>query len=737
MLIRPRPLPAYYWSNKLKTLSLDLEYCYGIRRLQTTLDYTNAKAIAVYAPNGSMKTSLAQAFEDISRGTDSKDRIFPNRPTKRVVKVDGAADLGRENVLVVKPYDEVFGHSAQTSTLLVNAELRKEYESLHADIDAAKAAFLKGLKEQSGSKRSLDKEISSTFTASDDQFYIALGRIKEELQNQTDTPFASVPYDLVMDEKVLSFLGTKDFKVAIDGYIKKYNELIGKSNYFKKGTFNYYNAATIAKQLADNGFFKARHTVNLNAESPLEIKSEEELEAIISNEKEAISNDPDLRKKFADIEKQIQKNVALRDFEQYLQNHEDLLAEFANVAAFKEKLWKSYIKAKYALYIALVEKYQAAEARRKEIQEQAAKERTQWEDVIDIFNTRFFVPFTLKPDNKVDVILGQQPLLTLGFIFNDGLEDAAIGRDTLLQALSTGEKKAFYILNILFEIEVRRKAKQETLIVVDDIADSFDYKNKYAIIQYLTDISEDLQFRQLILTHNFDFYRTLESRFVSYEDCFMVSKTNTGVELGKAKGIKNVFVRDWKPAFFSNTQKKVACIPFMRNLIEYTKGDADQDYLRLTSLLHWKPGSDKATIADLDDIYIRLFETQGASTDATRPVMDVIRDEAAKCLNAPEGINFENKVILAIATRLAAEQYMIKKINDDAWVGKISADQTAKLVKKFKSLFATHAKAISVLQRVVLMTPENIHLNSFMYEPILDMSDNHLRQLYEDVIALT
>jgi hypothetical protein len=36
----------------------------------------------------------------------------------------------------------------------------------------------------------------------------------------------------------------------------------------------------------------------------------------------------------------------------------------------------------------------------------------------------------------------------------------------------------------------------------------------------------------------------------------------------------------------------------------------------------------------------------------------------------------------------------------------------------------------------MLMTPENIHVNSFMYEPILDMSDEHLRKLYEEVLAL-
>jgi len=51
-------------------------------------------------------------------------------------------------------------------------------------------------------------------------------------------------------------------------------------------------------------------------------------------------------------------------------------------------------------------------------------------------------------------------------------------------------------------------------------------------------------------------------------------------------------------------------------------------------------------------------------------------------------------------------------------------------------MFPTNAAAIGVLNRVILMTPETIHLNSFMYEPILDMSDEHLKQLYADVQKL-
>ena len=43
---------------------------------------------------------------------------------------------------------------------------------------------------------------------------------------------------------------------------------------------------------------------------------------------------------------------------------------------------------------------------------------------------------------------------------------------------------------------------------------------------------------------------------------------------------------------------------------------------------------------------------------------------------------------------------------------------------------------LKILKDVVLMTPENIHLNAFMYEPIVDMSDEHLKQLYSDVQGL-
>ena len=166
------------------------------------------------------------------------------------------------------------------------------------------------------------------------------------------------------------------------------------------------------------------------------------------------------------------------------------------------------------------------------------------------------MPFTLEAKNKIEVLLGQTPIIELGFTYSDGIDKVSLQRDDLLKSLSTGERKALYVLNVIFEIETRRKNRQETLVIIDDLADSFDYRNKYAIVQYLKDISDYDQFKLLIMTHNFDFLRTIESRFINYNKCLMASRSIDGVTLEKASGVRNVFTRDWKLHFFARSEEK-------------------------------------------------------------------------------------------------------------------------------------------------------------------------------------
>lgn len=701
------------------------------------LDFSNTQAYAIYAPNGVMKSSLAQTFQDAANKVPSEDRLFPTRPTSRQITDEDGDEIEGERVLVVLPYDEEYGPTEKTSTLLVNADLRKEYEALHIAIDEAKATLLKAVREAGKSKSNFEYEITSAFTSGDD-FELAVTRIKDELEKQKDAPFAEVEYDIIFNDKVLKALETKELRDAVEDYIRRYNELLSASTFFRKGTFDYYNAGQIAKSLADNGFFEARHTVNLKSSGKvLEINTQNELENVIDEEKMAILQDEELRKKFDDVAKRLQKNAELRRFCTYLQDNEPLLSRMNNLAKFKEDVLKSYLKIHHTLYLELMERYKATAKRKKDIENEARNQQTQWEEVIGIFNDRFFVPFKLETKNRIEVMLGNEPIVELGFTYVDGDESVAVDKQNLLKVLSTGEKKALYILNVIFEVRRRNKDGLETLVVIDDIADSFDYQNKYAIVQYLDDISKDGLFKLIIMTHNFDFFRTIEGRGIArYQSCLMASKNEQGISLVQAAGIRNVFAKDWKIHFFTDSRKKIASIPFLRNLVEMTIGEQDPNYQQLTSMLHWKADSDKITVGQLDGIFNAICSTNGASDNASTLVHDLIQEEAMACLTEQTGLNLENKIILAVAIRLAAEQLMIDKIQDDAFVARIKARQTQALIREYKDRFPAEVEAIKVLDRVALMTPENIHVNSFMYEPIVDMSDEHLKRLYDDVSNL-
>ena len=716
-------------------LHISLENCYGIKQLEHDFDFSERKVYAIYAPNGTMKSSLAQVFSDLSQNQVSKDRMYPDRVARREILDQAGTAVEPASVFVIQPYDEAF-ESDTASTLLVNAKLRKEYESLFEKIEAAKKVLIEALTKQAKTKLDVEEELKTVFSQPNKSLLQVLRAIRAELAGtQGYAPHKDVEYDKVFDNKVIGVIQQEPIRSEIEEYIRRYDKLLSESEFFKKNVFNYYDGDEVGKSLGSHGFFKAGHRVTLSGEQDLEVLSENGLGDLIAQEKERISADVEIRKRFEAVDKAFKKNANLRAYEAYLCEHQEILPLLGDIPVAKMAVWRSYLNAHFDLLHSLIEKYEKAEKRRQEIERQAEKERSSWEEVIDSFNERFSVPFTLSVSNKATASLGAD-IPALHFSFDDGTERVATDRDALVQSLSQGEKKALYLLNVIFEVQARIKSHQRTLFVVDDVADSFDYKNKYAIVQYLRDIQDEPMFCLLLLTHNFDFFRTVQSRFVPYNHCLMAVKTGLGIDLIQAEGIKNVFANNWKDAFHTDPKKRIACIPFMRNLIEYIRGDGDADFAKLTSLLHWRQDTAGFTQSGLDAVFNTLFGTTVSWSQPTDSVPEAIFSAAALCLTEPEGINFENKIVLSIAIRLAAEKYMVFQIDDPAFISGIQSTQTDALIKRFVTEHPSKVEQIAVLNRVQLMTPENIHLNSFMYEPILDMSDDHLRKLYRDVTAL-
>lgn len=719
----------------MKTLKVELANCHGIRSLDATLDFGDSNAVAIYAPNGTMKTSFARTFKDVATGRETTDRVFPGRESSRWIRDENGQPLDPADVAVVLSYDEELGPTESTSTLLVNPGLRREYEGLQVELLEARHALVKDLSTRAGTKQDVVSTISRVFTHSDDKFYEALVRIAYEVEQLEDARFADLPHDLLFNDRVATALKGADVQAQLAAYVTRLNELLDESTFFNRRSFTYYNATNVTKSLGANGFFAAHHALLLHGEEePRRITSEADLQALITEEKKRISEDDALRRKMDGVERALQRNEDTRKFFEFIANREDLLPEFANLETFHQDVWKSYIKTHEEAFLRVVKCYKDTEKRRRAIEQQAATESTQWDKVIKIFNERFFVPFVLRAENKHQVALGQDAMLKLVFEFNDGQESASVERDDLLSVLSNGEKKALYILNVLFEMEARKGTGRETLFVIDDLADSFDYKNKYAIIQYLKEMADHANFKLILLTHNFDFFRTLLSRsVVSYNRCFMAQKGDGRVALSQASHVKNPFIYGFKKNFFDNGMQRIASVPFVRNILEYTKGEDDPDYLKLTSLLHWKADSASIDNAELDRIFNETFQPGSRNqswSDGSKSVIGLLFEQAEAALIADEGINFENKIVLSMATRIVAEQHMVAALSDPTFTNGITGNQTHALFRAYKNRGHGTVESLRALDDVVLMTPENIHVNSFMYEPIIDLSDAALRELY-------
>ncbi len=331
-----------------------------------------------------------------------------------------------------------------------------------------------------------------------------------------------------------------------------------------------------------------------------EIKDYNKLSEIFEEEKNKILNNESLKNSFANIEKVINANKELRAFKDAISGDNTLLIELLNYDSFRVKVLFSYLKQSIQNVKSLVGLYREKKSEIEKIIEQADKDQKEWESVIKIFNQRFLVPFKVELQNQKDILLNKDAA-QFRFIFSDDNQDVNVQKEDLQKHLSGGEKRALYILQILFEIEARKRSNETQLLVFDDISDSFDYRNKYVIIEYLNDLQECGQFKLLVMMHNFDFYRTLASRLnISREQIKMIRKNDAREIIFKNGGYLKSFIECIRNS--KEDKNFFALIPFVRNLIEYTRpqADKDNDYIKLTSCLHMKK--------DTKNIKFKIFQ---------------------------------------------------------------------------------------------------------------------------------
>ena len=718
------------------TIHVNFEYCYGIKKLECDFEFNdNVHVIAVYASNGVMKSSFAKTFRDLQEGDDTIDKIYPDENSVREIKRKRNNDLEnieQDEVYVTIPFENEYNEDS-VSTILAEPNKRKEYADAHKKIDACKKNFIGVLaKHSKHTPKNTELIINETFGI--ENFYDIFEHVKDKI-NDSNTTLSKISHKIIFDKKVQSFLKSEEISRYISEYFEKYNSIMKNSKYLKK-KFDYHNATLVNENLHDTDFFNAKHSINLfDGENKQLIEDMETFDNVLNEELKPLFDNENNKNIWTNMDKKAAKNISLRKFKSYIEEHPEIKIKLANMEEFSKEIWISYFSKYKVLFDELLIEYTSGIDKINKIIDAVNVEQNSWHDIIKTYNDRFYVPFKVSISNQSDVILKNEvPFIEFMHVDRNGNRSKAIEKDDLTENLSAGEKKALYILDILYDIEARKKNSKNTLWIIDDIADSFDYKNKYAIIQYLDEISNHPSFNMIILTHNFDFLRTIAEReIVHRSNCLFAHNDGKAIVLKKIEGILyNVFL-NWRNNLDIQANI-IVLIPFLRNIIKYTYGEECLDYGDLSSFLHYRDSNTKS-FNDLRKIYEKYFgESMSKFQPNDQRVIDAIFSESDNCLTNNDGINFEHKIILSIAVRLLAEKYMqIKDISNKLDTTK----KTGKIIKQYEREYPDDKLGIKILKKINLMTPSNIHLNSFMYEPIIDMSDNELIDLYKEICEFT
>ena len=126
-------------------LKLELENCYGIQKLNTTFDYSNNNVTVIYAPNGTMKSSLAKTFKAIRDSKPVEEKVF-GLESKCNITDETGMQISGDSIIVINPFEE--NAFENQGLLMANNELRKKYLLIHKSIDDKKNSLYEQVKKK-------------------------------------------------------------------------------------------------------------------------------------------------------------------------------------------------------------------------------------------------------------------------------------------------------------------------------------------------------------------------------------------------------------------------------------------------------------------------------------------------------------------------------------------------------------------------------------------------------------
>lgn len=717
---------------------------FGILKLDIEHTNTFEQNAIIYSSNGTFKSSFSHAFHHLSLGTGDTvtDRLNIDKTTngfKCKIEIDGKIYGETDQIPNLIVYSRELNEDSNwmkedtVNQLIVSKEYKKELEKINKSISSIRGYFDAQIK-----SNKLDTILQSNTEAMKFDDFTSLDDLIqniEDLENLEEIDFPK-EFDLKkLSQKAYAAIDTKDFESSAKSLVN-YVEKEIKGRFFDKD-FGIDGSLSIVKEFQKINFLNQyRKIVLIDRETSEEYIFDDHIkfaEFINLEIEKIIGSNPEIKKQKESLDKVIGNTVESGKIKENLKDLE-WIKFYSNG---RKNIIHSALKRILDKETILNHKNELIGQRKnvRALEKKVVGEKTDFETALNIHKLRFKPPFSISIENKMNTILN---LSLPEFIIkpNKNLESKKDYNETRT-ILSTGERNAFDIINLIVKYETIAN-KKKAIVILDDIVESFDYGNRIAFIEYIKEMN-DYGSKVIVLTHNFEFYRTLTKRLDKVFKQFSCYNTNGLITITKGTDLYFKNGSMFKISDRSNESHRnltfeesfISSLPFVREVSEFT--DTEEKY---TDLFHIKEVSKNITVSQvINDIKSSFFKYE--ICDSAKSLLTLDKNYYDFVIETCENVskkqigNFDiyRKIILAIGCRIKVEKLMI---NDDyTLLHDITKDQTRKLYKKI-GLGLTEEFS-GIVERVLLCTSEFIHLNAFLYEPLVDIPPSELVMLFKDL----
>lgn len=693
-----------------------VENAFGIKSLHLNLE--NDKKMyqeLIYSKNGSFKTSFSNTLYNLSNGT--LENVFDRLTDEKAILDISILENGKE----IKNFDNrfvVFSREIYEQHSKLLSDYSSELETL--TIDKKNSEYINELltEETIEIKLQIDNYLKGTglnfeilldmFSNLEDGYLDRIIQLLNTIINHEAQDISEINIKKIY-QKAYDIVDQSEFQSKISNYIQvlenKINAQLFDKNFNENNCLQFINNVDKAKYLSETKsrglFLKDKVYYDID-----------EVKKIFEEEIKKISKDPEIIEQSKEITKLMGTAKESEFLKESIQKNPLLVKQ---LSAGRKNILLSYLKSSSIDYNYWLEVVKKAKKELNNVLKIAQDKQTNFERAIEIYKNRFHPIFDIKIVNKAESMLGiKTPTITF---YHNRYCEIPVSETKLSQILSSGEKTTLNILKFIVEYENCKK--YHPFIILDDIVETFDYSNRYAFMEYINDLV-NLDVPTIVMTHNFEFYRTVSKRIPKLRKSVASANSNSVVDIQTNNRINKNMENVLK---CSNIYDFFCAIPYLREI----KTILLEDTKTLDSCLHYKENTSKLQIKD-----ILLQFPSNAIKSLKIDENDIYMEklfEIADSLSGFDDFDIVKKTILSLSCRLLIERKIIA--NNFNLLTNINTNQTAQLLDLYGEKLFPNVK--KYLEAVQLSTPEFIHANAFMYEPLIDINGKYLFELYNQI----